>query len=99
MTQENERGELIGYPAKESELQSSNLTNIGSSNLYPTPDTTPTENPASDLVENPVSDDPAENPTKNPTKNPAENPTSNYTKKAPLLFIELRKLRKPGKGI
>jgi hypothetical protein len=31
----------------------------------------------------------------NPTKNPASNPT----KKAPLLFIKLRKLRKLGRGI
>ena len=71
MTWENELGELVGCLARESELQSNNLINIGLSNLKdPAPDTTP-----------------------------AKNPTSNPTKKAPLLFVELRKLRKPGKGI
>jgi hypothetical protein len=62
---------------------------------YPALDTTPAENPASDPAENPISN----NPTKNPASDPAKNPASNPTKKAPLLFVELRKLYKPGRGI
>ena len=105
MTQENELGELVGYPTRESELQSNNLTNIGLVNLKAdnptpnlTPDTTPTKNPASD--QNPPIKNPNPASNQNPASDdPTKNPVSNPTKKAPLLFVELRKLRKPGKGI
>jgi hypothetical protein len=83
------------------------LANLDSANPkadnYPAPDTAPAENPASDPAENPTSNNPTENPISNPTENPAsdptENPASDPTKKAPLLFVELRKLRKPGRGV
>ena len=35
MTWENELGELVGYPTRESELESNYITNIGLVNLAP----------------------------------------------------------------
>ena len=72
--------------------------NIGLIN--PALDTTPTKNPASNLVEkpNPISNNPTKNPVENPM-DPTKNPASNPIKKVSLLFIELRKLYKPGKGV
>jgi len=121
MTWENELGELVGRPARESELESNNLVNTGSANprvnnpapnLNPvntetaiqadnttpkTPNPAPAENPA----QNPAAQNPASDPAEDPaSKNLAsEGPASDPTKKPTIPFLELRKLRKPGKGV
>ena len=68
MTQENKRGELVGYPARESELESNNLKNtrVILSLITKTPNPIPTKN----LIQNPTQS-PSENPILNPmNKNP-----------------------------
>jgi hypothetical protein len=118
MTWENELGELVGRPARESELERHSIANTGSTNpvvgnssqnpvnletptIQPNPASDPSENPASDPAENPTSD-PSENPVSDPSENPVPsgNPASDHAMDpAPLPFAELRKLRKPGKGV
>jgi hypothetical protein len=101
MTWENEIREFVGRPTRESELERHSIMNTpGNSSQNPVNLETPTiqhENPT--LSENPT---PSENPAQNPAQSPLENPTKNPVpvgNPAPLLFTEIRKLRKPGKGV
>ena len=95
MTQENKRGELVGCPARESELESSNLKNTGVIlSLINTNITPKAPNPI--LTENP---NPTQSPPEKPIAQNPEKPVPNSTKKPNILFLELRKLRRPGRGV
>ena len=88
----------MGRPARESELESNNLTNTGGLSPAENPiQQNPTPNPNDPaLTENPAPKDPAPNPA---PKDPAPNPGTAYPKKPTPPFAEIRSRRTPGEGV